>query len=200
MGTFLWASVYRSDFRKNSRGREIGEPASQPAPGLIRFSDDAHMSRHGSDRCRTFFSVAEPKKEKTEQNANGAISPSGCGGGGGGEPQAANLGTATTGLAVPVPGPAPDAGNQQKPNRPNTLDPRVVARRLILFDSEYTLASRRAYAFCYSSRVACRHRSEKSSAKSTEACIDQNDFTTKGEILEIVSVNRERERGLEERG
>ncbi|TGZ51806.1 Phosphatase and actin regulator, partial [Temnothorax longispinosus] len=70
-----------------------------------------------------------PKKEKTEQNANGAISPNG-------EPQAANLGTATTGSAVPVPGPAPDAGNQQKPNRPNTLDPRVIARRLILFDMD----------------------------------------------------------------
>ncbi|KAG5309001.1 PHAR1 regulator, partial [Acromyrmex insinuator] len=77
----------------------------------------------------------EPKKEKTEQNANGAISPSG-GGGGGGEPQAANLGSATTGLAMPVPGPAPDAGDQQKPNRPNTLDARVVARRLILFDMD----------------------------------------------------------------
>ncbi|XP_024878754.1 phosphatase and actin regulator 4B isoform X7 [Temnothorax curvispinosus] len=69
-------------------------------------------------------STQEPKKEKTEQNANGAISPNG-------EPQAANLGT-----AVPVPGPAPDAGNQQKPNRPNTLDPRVIARRLILFDMD----------------------------------------------------------------
>ncbi|XP_071566687.1 phosphatase and actin regulator 2 isoform X8 [Temnothorax nylanderi] len=74
-------------------------------------------------------STQEPKKEKTEQNANGAISPNG-------EPQAANLGTATTGSAVPVPGPAPDAGNQQKPNRPNTLDPRVIARRLILFDMD----------------------------------------------------------------
>ncbi|XP_025990663.1 phosphatase and actin regulator 4 isoform X4 [Solenopsis invicta] len=69
----------------------------------------------------------EPKKEKTEQNANGAVSPSG----GGSEPRAANLGT-----AMPVPGPAPDAGNQQKPNRPNTLDARVVARRLILFDMD----------------------------------------------------------------
>ncbi|KYN15640.1 Phosphatase and actin regulator 1 [Trachymyrmex cornetzi] len=38
--------------------------------------------------------------------------------------------------AVPVPGPAPDAGDQQKPNRPNTLDARVVARRLILFDMD----------------------------------------------------------------
>ncbi|XP_018059440.1 PREDICTED: phosphatase and actin regulator 1 isoform X4 [Atta colombica] len=77
-------------------------------------------------------STQEPKKEKTEQNANGAISPSG----GGGEPQAANLGSATTGLAMPVPGPVPDAGDQQKPNRPNTLDARVVARRLILFDMD----------------------------------------------------------------
>ncbi|KAL0126316.1 hypothetical protein PUN28_005007 [Cardiocondyla obscurior] len=74
-------------------------------------------------------STQEPKKEKTEQNANGAISPNG-------EPQPANLGTATTGSAMPVPGPAPDAGDQQKPNRPNTLDARVVARRLILFDMD----------------------------------------------------------------
>ncbi|EGI61940.1 Phosphatase and actin regulator 1 [Acromyrmex echinatior] len=37
---------------------------------------------------------------------------------------------------MPVPGPAPDAGDQQKPNRPNTLDARVVARRLILFDMD----------------------------------------------------------------
>ncbi|XP_018352302.1 PREDICTED: phosphatase and actin regulator 2 isoform X2 [Trachymyrmex septentrionalis] len=82
-------------------------------------------------------STQEPKKEKTEQNANGAISPSGGdGGGGGGEPQPANLGSATTVLAMPVPGPAPDAGDQQKPNRPNTLDARVVARRLILFDMD----------------------------------------------------------------
>ncbi|XP_011060450.1 PREDICTED: LOW QUALITY PROTEIN: phosphatase and actin regulator 2 [Acromyrmex echinatior] len=80
-------------------------------------------------------STQEPKKEKTEQNANGAISPS-AGGAGGGEPKAANLGSATTGLAMPVPGPAPDAGDQQKPNRPNTLDARVVARRLILFDMD----------------------------------------------------------------
>ncbi|KYQ51375.1 Phosphatase and actin regulator 1 [Trachymyrmex zeteki] len=61
------------------------------------------------------FLTVEPKKEKTEQNANGAISPSG---------------------AVPVPGSAPNAGDQQKPNRPNTLDARVVARRLILFDMD----------------------------------------------------------------
>jgi len=86
-------------------------------------------TRHGSDRCRTFFSVAEPKKEKTEQSANGAISPSGAG-------EAANLGSATTGPAASV----PDHGDQQKPNRPNTLDARVVARRLILFDSEYRAA------------------------------------------------------------
>ncbi|KMR04732.1 phosphatase and actin regulator 4 isoform x3 [Lasius niger] len=75
----------------------------------------------------------QPKKEKTEQSANGAISPSGGGGGGGGgggEPPAANLG-------APVPsGPVPDSGDQQKPNRPNTLDARVVARRLILFDMD----------------------------------------------------------------
>ncbi|XP_011879695.1 PREDICTED: phosphatase and actin regulator 2 isoform X2 [Vollenhovia emeryi] len=70
-------------------------------------------------------STQEPKKEKTEQNANGAISPNG-------EPQAANLGT--TGSAMP--GPALDAGDQQKPNRPNTLEARVTARRLILFNMD----------------------------------------------------------------
>ncbi|XP_067203612.1 phosphatase and actin regulator 2 isoform X9 [Linepithema humile] len=79
-------------------------------------------------------STQEPKKDKTEQSANGAISP--CGGDGGGEPQAANLGMATTGSAAPVSGPVPDPGDQKKPNRPNTLDARVVARRLILFDMD----------------------------------------------------------------
>lgn len=74
-----------------------------------------------------FFSVAEPKKEKTEQSANGAVSPSG-------EPQP-NQGTATTGL--PISAAPPNSGDQQKPSRPNTLEARVVARRLILFDSEY---------------------------------------------------------------
>ncbi|XP_072764771.1 phosphatase and actin regulator 1 isoform X13 [Anoplolepis gracilipes] len=66
-------------------------------------------------------STQEPKKEKTEQNANGAISPSG----GGGDSSAANLGPQT----------GPDSGDQQKPNRPNTLDPRVVTKRLILYSS-----------------------------------------------------------------
>jgi hypothetical protein len=48
------------------------------------------------------------------------------------------LGMATTGPVAPVSGPVPDSGDQQKPNRPNTLDARVVARRLMLFDSEYS--------------------------------------------------------------
>ncbi|KAF3425253.1 hypothetical protein E2986_11831, partial [Frieseomelitta varia] len=74
-----------------------------------------------------FFSVAEPKKEKTEQSANGAVSPSG-------EPQA-NQGTATTG-SLPISAAPPNSGDQQKPSRPNTLEARVVTRRLILFDME----------------------------------------------------------------
>ncbi|XP_029167865.1 phosphatase and actin regulator 2 isoform X2 [Nylanderia fulva] len=62
-------------------------------------------------------STQEPKKDKTEQSANGALSPS--------ESPAANL------------GPVPDSGEgQHKPNRPNTLEARVVARRLILFDMD----------------------------------------------------------------
>ncbi|XP_076755970.1 phosphatase and actin regulator 2 isoform X7 [Xylocopa sonorina] len=75
----------------------------------------------------TSFPENEPKKEKTEQSANGAVSPSG-------DPQA-NQGSATTG-AVPVSAAAPNSGDQQKPSRPNTLEARVVARRLILFDME----------------------------------------------------------------
>ncbi|XP_076653876.1 phosphatase and actin regulator 2 isoform X8 [Halictus rubicundus] len=75
----------------------------------------------------TSFPENEPKKEKTEQSANGAVSPSG-------EPQA-NQGTATTG-SVPVSAAAPNSGDQQKPCRPNTLEARVVTRRLILFDME----------------------------------------------------------------
>ncbi|KAK2583132.1 hypothetical protein KPH14_009156 [Odynerus spinipes] len=70
----------------------------------------------------------EPKKEKTEQSANGAVSPSG-------EVAQVNQGT-TTSVTMPVSGAAPNSGDQQKPSRPNTLDARVVARRLILFDME----------------------------------------------------------------
>ncbi|KAI4503823.1 hypothetical protein M0802_001226 [Mischocyttarus mexicanus] len=71
----------------------------------------------------------EPKKEKTEQSANGAVSPSG-------ETQV-NQSTTTNVVAVPISGTTPNTGgDQQKPNRPNTLDARVVARRLILFDME----------------------------------------------------------------
>lgn len=99
------------------------------------------LARENSDRFHRpaltvsifFFSVAEPKKEKTEQSANGAVSPSG-------EPQA-NQGTATTG-SVPVSVAPPNSGDQQKPCRPNTLEARVVARRLILFDSEYRFTRR----------------------------------------------------------
>ncbi|XP_076675127.1 phosphatase and actin regulator 2 isoform X15 [Andrena cerasifolii] len=75
----------------------------------------------------TSFPENEPKKEKTEQSANGAVSPSV-------EPQA-NHGTATAG-SVPVSAAPPISGDQQKPCRPNTLEARVVARRLILFDME----------------------------------------------------------------
>ena len=88
-----------------------------------------------------FFSVAEPKKEKTEQSANGAVSPSG-------EPQA-NQGTATTG-SMPISAAPPNSGDQQKPSRPNTLEARVVTRRLILFDSEY---SRSVDSLASSSRI-----------------------------------------------
>ncbi|XP_076627809.1 phosphatase and actin regulator 4 isoform X3 [Colletes latitarsis] len=73
----------------------------------------------------------EPKKEKTEQSANGAVSP-------GGEPQATQ-GTATTG-SVPVSAESPNSGDQQKPCRPYNLVSRTVsrdvARRLKLFDMD----------------------------------------------------------------
>ncbi|XP_026826087.1 phosphatase and actin regulator 4B isoform X8 [Ooceraea biroi] len=97
------------------------QPSPHPSPLYPGMPQQTGQSNGGTQ---------EPKKEKTEQSANGAISPSG------GEPQAANLGSATTGPAAPVTGPVPDHGDQQKPNRPNTLDARVVARRLILFDMD----------------------------------------------------------------
>lgn len=89
-------------------------------------------SPFSSDGLEIFFSVAEPKKEKTEQNANGAVSPSG-------EPEA-HQGTATTG-SVPVMAAPPSSGDQQKPSRPSTLNARILARGglRILFDSEYSL-------------------------------------------------------------
>lgn len=121
---FLWASLARpfAWLSKDSREGEKSRGGRQSALRLLSRS-------RFSDRCRIFFSVAEPKKEKAEQSANGAISPSG------GEPPTGNLGP--TGPGAPASGPVPDSGEgQQKPNRPNTLDARVVARRLILFDSE----------------------------------------------------------------
>lgn len=157
-GTFLWASA--SKIRLENSANQPAR-ASQSNPPIWWRTYPATVFWPVSN----FFSVAEPKKEKTEQNANGAISPSG-----GGEPQAANLGT--TGSAMPVPGPAPDAGDQQKPNRPNTLDARVVARRLILFDSEYTLASMRLY-----SRIVIAQRKVRPLRRSLyrqEACVNRN--------------------------
>ncbi|XP_076183720.1 phosphatase and actin regulator 2 isoform X8 [Ptiloglossa arizonensis] len=79
----------------------------------------------------TSFPENEPKKEKTEQSANGAVSP-------GGEPQA-NQGTATTGN-MPISAEPPNSGDQQKPCRPYNLVSRAVsrdvARRLKLFDMD----------------------------------------------------------------
>ncbi|KAG7202102.1 hypothetical protein KM043_004771 [Ampulex compressa] len=68
-----------------------------------------------------------PKKETSEQSANGAVSGSGD--------SQASQGSGTTG-SVPVAGTATNLGEQQKPSRPNTLEARMVARRLILFDME----------------------------------------------------------------
>ncbi|XP_054006986.1 phosphatase and actin regulator 4 isoform X11 [Hylaeus anthracinus] len=67
----------------------------------------------------TSFPENEPKQEKTEQSANGAVSP-------GGEPQA-NQGTATTGN-MPVLAEPPNSGDQQKPCRPHNLVSRAVSR------------------------------------------------------------------------
>ncbi|XP_046144221.1 phosphatase and actin regulator 1 isoform X10 [Osmia bicornis bicornis] len=98
-----------------------GPPSNQPSPHPSPLYPG--MPQVGQPNGST----QEPKKEKTEQSANGAVSPSG-------DPQA-NQGTATTG-SVPVSAAAPNSGDQQKPSRPNTLEARVVARRLILFDME----------------------------------------------------------------
>ncbi|XP_034939637.1 phosphatase and actin regulator 2 isoform X4 [Chelonus insularis] len=70
----------------------------------------------------------EPKKEKTEQNANGALSPSG-------EP-AGNQATTNTGNQNSGSG-GLQSGDQQKPNRPSTLEAsRMLTRRLIMFGVE----------------------------------------------------------------
>ncbi|XP_032670415.1 phosphatase and actin regulator 4 isoform X2 [Odontomachus brunneus] len=94
-----------------------GPPSNQPSPHPSPLYPGIPQGGQPNG------STQESKKDKTEQSANGAISPS--------EPQAGNLG----GPAL-VSGPVPDAGDQQKPNRPNTLEARVAARRLILFDME----------------------------------------------------------------
>ncbi|XP_076675115.1 phosphatase and actin regulator 2 isoform X4 [Andrena cerasifolii] len=98
-----------------------GTPSNQPSPHLSPLYPGIPQGGQPNG------STQEPKKEKTEQSANGAVSPSV-------EPQA-NHGTATAG-SVPVSAAPPISGDQQKPCRPNTLEARVVARRLILFDME----------------------------------------------------------------
>ncbi|KOX71334.1 hypothetical protein WN51_01607 [Melipona quadrifasciata] len=133
-----------------------GEP---PLPAGVNIGN--YRSRASTDtatrRCKCklrieFIFTHEPKKEKTEQSANGAVSPSG-------EPQA-NQGTATTG-SLPISAAPPNSGDQQKPNRPNTLEARVVTRRLILFDSEYSRSvespSERSNLFL---RVSLKRRAE----------------------------------------
>ncbi|XP_028522629.2 phosphatase and actin regulator 4B isoform X34 [Apis cerana] len=98
-----------------------GPPSNQPSPHPSPLYPG--IPQPGQPNGNT----QEPKKEKTEQSANGAVSPSG-------EPQP-NQGTATTG-SLPISAAPPNSGDQQKPSRPNTLEARVVARRLILFDME----------------------------------------------------------------
>lgn len=181
--------VIRRDFSLSERGifddggkirEEIGTTAEK--------SDGSHISPHGSDRCRTFFSVTEPKKDKTEQSANGAISP--CGGGGRGEPQAANLGMATIGPAAPVPA----SGGQQKPNRPNTLDPRVVARRLILFDSEYRRVFIASLAYGRSLREKLDEIDDGGVRQNEHFCDEGDDNDDDDELGGCINLQRQRER------
>ncbi|XP_076627818.1 phosphatase and actin regulator 2 isoform X11 [Colletes latitarsis] len=102
-----------------------GPPSDQPSPHLSSLYPGIPQPGQPNG------STQEPKKEKTEQSANGAVSP-------GGEPQATQ-GTATTG-SVPVSAESPNSGDQQKPCRPYNLVSRTVsrdvARRLKLFDMD----------------------------------------------------------------
>ncbi|XP_053988676.1 phosphatase and actin regulator 4 isoform X2 [Hylaeus volcanicus] len=104
-----------------------GPPSDQPSPHLSPLYPGIPQPGQPNG------STQEPKQEKTEQSANGAVSP-------GGEPQA-NQGTATTGN-MPVLAEPPNSGDQQKPCRPHNLVSRAVSRavsrdvgrRLKLFD------------------------------------------------------------------
>ncbi|XP_043254264.1 phosphatase and actin regulator 4 isoform X8 [Colletes gigas] len=122
-----------------------GPPSDQPSPHLsslypgIPQPGQPNGSTQGESNGKSLTKDSrydsrlnrEPKKEKTEQSANGAVSP-------GGEPQATQ-GTATTG-SVPVSAESPNSGDQQKPCRPYNLVSRTVsrdvARRLKLFDMD----------------------------------------------------------------
>lgn len=72
----------------------------------------------------------EPKKEKTEQSANGALSPSG---------EIPNPGFAISGV-VPVSN-ALSTGDQQKPNRPSSLGASgKITRRLLCYHSDHCMS------------------------------------------------------------
>ncbi|XP_054006980.1 phosphatase and actin regulator 4 isoform X5 [Hylaeus anthracinus] len=90
-----------------------GPPSDQPSPHLSPLYPGIPQPGQPNG------STQEPKQEKTEQSANGAVSP-------GGEPQA-NQGTATTGN-MPVLAEPPNSGDQQKPCRPHNLVSRAVSR------------------------------------------------------------------------
>lgn len=75
-----------------------------------------------------YLFFTEPKKEKTEQNANGALSPGDI---------ASNQ--STTGNQGPGSG-LGQPGDHQKPNRPITLEAsRMLTRRLIMLGSEFKI-------------------------------------------------------------
>ncbi|XP_033210399.1 phosphatase and actin regulator 2 isoform X2 [Belonocnema kinseyi] len=99
-----------------------GPPSKQPSPHPSPLYPGMPQSTHNSGNAQ------ESKKEKTEQSSNGGISSSGD--------QSTNHGT-------PTPGSGPGSGaatqmDQQKPNRPNTLDPRarLTNRRIIMLGGE----------------------------------------------------------------
>ncbi|XP_034939635.1 phosphatase and actin regulator 2 isoform X2 [Chelonus insularis] len=116
-------------------GSNSNQPSPHPSPlypgipSTNQFNGNTqgmYIKHHLLYYVKKFF--VEPKKEKTEQNANGALSPSG-------EP-AGNQATTNTGNQNSGSG-GLQSGDQQKPNRPSTLEAsRMLTRRLIMFGVE----------------------------------------------------------------
>ncbi|XP_074116014.1 phosphatase and actin regulator 2 isoform X2 [Cotesia typhae] len=106
-----------SSSNQNPHSMGSGSNPDQSSPHLPQYTGGMLSANQLNGNTQ------EPKKEKTEQNANGAISPSGESANQGANQGNQGLGSGQSG--------------DQKPNRPSTLEAsRMLTRRLIMFGME----------------------------------------------------------------